>query len=141
MSTFYGGEQFVQLAKVTGTVSRNNSQVGLIYTIPTGFYGKIKFAYVGYDFNDSQYYGNATPANVWLSPPEAGTAFGGTYFNSRITITDSNQTYNLQKQLYAPRGTFYDTYCQEGSNFTIVGETGSQTVYRYELDIELYKIP
>ena len=47
MATFFQNEQLSQVLTVTGTATMSAGQFLTLYTVPTGYYGILKFAYCG----------------------------------------------------------------------------------------------
>ena len=158
MSTFYGGEQLSQVVRLEGSLSDvDNGDNVLLYTIPTGFYGLLKFAFLGN--NDSQYPGNSTACAIVIVGKDVNIAGSGETnlfetLASGLYVGDAGETYLAHKAAYKPTtgpaasnptesvvGN-YNKYLQEGDKFyirTILSFSNQNP--RYEIELHLFKKP
>jgi hypothetical protein len=152
MATFYQGDQLVQVVSIDGTYNDLDfGEYPVIYTVPTGYYGLLKFAHVG---SLTNYPTGTAGANIWLVskygaiPNNTGGALGVAgnynYLKSKL-LYKPNISVNLNnsddEDTYPNQITFYDYYLRSGDRFYLaVFFTGNQNV-RYELEIHLYKKP
>jgi len=152
MATFYQGDQLVQVVSIDSTY--NDLDLGeypVIYTVPTGYYGLLKFAHVG---GQSNYPESSAGANMYLvskygAIPNStggalGVAGGYTYVKSKLLYKPNivvNLNTNDDEETYPNQITFYDHYLRSGDRFYLAAfSIGNQNV-RYELEIHLYKKP
>jgi hypothetical protein len=152
MATFYQGDQLVQVVSIDGTYSDLDlGEYPVIYTVPTGYYGLLKFAHIG---SQTNYPNSNTSSYIYLIskhgaiPNSNGGALNVagnyTYLKSRL-LYKPNVVVNLGNdddgETYPNQLTFYDYYLRSGDRFYITAFfLGNQNV-RYELEIHLYKKP
>jgi len=153
MSTFYGGEQLTQIVEVEGTfLDLDSFETPVVYTVPTGFYGRLKFAFIGqYSTSVPDSYYNGYPGFNFIAFAPRGVTISNsnTYLPSARVLMPSG-TYREVKKALGPTSlkatdgddasSFYNMYLEEGSRFFLTSTTVNSNV-RYELHIELYKKP
>jgi len=149
MATFFQGAQLSQVLKIIGTnTDLDPGEYPIIYTVPSGFYGLIKFAYIG--SNDINYLQpGGTSASIYVndstspSSPTLGIVVAVGNYGWRDqklayirNITYSEGTFNVNND---SKG-IYDMYLDEGDKFQLFSASSNQNV-KYELHIHLYKKP
>lgn len=149
MATFFQGEQLAQVVSITGTnTDLDVGEYPVIYTVPTGYYAFLKFAYMG--TNNAFYYTSAVNAEIRLTT--AGiTPTGGA--SDTIKIANGVFAYSQQKLGYRNGFTFdlndystdnalglYDFFLEEGDKFFLRALNNNQNV-KYEVKLFLYKKP
>lgn len=150
MATFYQGEQLVQVVSIDSTYNDLDSgEYPVIYTVPTGYYGFLKFAHIGslssYPSSSVDAYMNL--ASKWGTVTSASilTVAGGTssyvaqrkYYKPNIVI---NLNSSNDEDTYPNNQALYDYYLMSGDRFYLYTLFSNQNV-RYELEIHLYKKP
>ena len=161
MATFFGGEQLSQVLSLTNLINDvDQGEKFLIYTIPTGYYGFLKFAYCGR--NDANYPSGVFAGSVILHfgkevNPD-GTQGEGSCFTIVASEGDSGGTslepYAYHKYAYRPSvsvgadpsgfliGGNYDLYLESESKFYLQSATlTNNNSIKWELEIHLYKKP
>lgn len=153
MATFYGGEQLSQVVRVEGTQADVDAgERFLIYTVPTGYYGLLKFAFVGLDYQN--YPSGTTLVSMFIYGKEVNPA-NPQEVSNRIKIAKGNQTsitgyvYLDHRAIYRPNGSVvsdiygnYDFYLQSGDKFYIeIDIAANNQDVKYELELHLYKKP
>ena len=159
MSTFFGGEQLSQIIKIDGTnTDLDANEYPVIYTIPTGFYGLLKFAYIGNNaFGRGTYLSGQGNARMFVIDDGSDQTDasernnGATYISGELS--GSTGTYNQTRRQYAPNqphtytgsgGDFvaglHNLYLTEGDKIITSSGVNNNNV-RYELEIHLYKRP
>jgi hypothetical protein len=156
MSTFFGGEQFVEAVNLVGTQSdMDANEYFLIYTIPAGHYGLLKFAYISRNDNNDVYLIGDQDLNMFYMPSSANVndvterVFSQVFVHGAsgdIQVNYANQRANFIKKDYqqgagtTPAEGMTDTYLQAGDKFYI-NATATNVLGKYELVIHLYKLP
>lgn len=152
MATFYQGDQLVQVVSIDSTYNDLDFQeYPVIYTVPTGYYGLLKFAHVG---SQTNYPVGSANASIWLvskygaipSGTGGGLSVAGNYSylkskllykpNVVVNLNDSND-----EETYPNQQTFYDYYLRSGDRFYLTAFFVNNQNVRYELEIHLYKKP
>lgn len=162
MATFYGGEQLSQVVRLEGTVS--DLDIGeniLIYTVPTGFYGLLKFAFIGN--NTVNYPSDAALSQIVVVSKDVNIN-SGQESQCRICVADGSsaggviETFTYHKLIYRPSVSVtkteagaqdisdpsgcYDLYLQSGDKFYARNNTIVNNLnVRYEIEFHLYKKP
>lgn len=152
MATFYQGDQLVQVVSIDGTYSDLDfGEYPVIYTVPTGYYGLLKFAHIGSQTNypssnaSSYIYLTSKHGAIPNSNIGALTVAGNyTYAESRLLYKPNivvNLNSNDDEETYPNQITFYDYYLRSGDRFYITALFANNQNVRYELEIHLYKKP
>lgn len=147
MATFYGGEQLSQVVRVVGVnTDLDNGEHPVIYTIPTGFYGLMKFAYIGE--NNTNDYGRSQQvnANILLS---ISTVTNPSITSSSMSFASGSYSIEQHKVHYDPVSLgdlagvvgYTNFYLDEGDQFFLSSGASSNQNVKYELTIFLYKKP
>lgn len=152
MSTFYGGEQLVQVVQVSGTnTDLDIGEYPVIYTIPSGHYGILKFAHIG--FNNSGYLWTNVSATIELAPSDANLADNNDRVFASVRLCNGLVDYAETKLGYRPNTVrdssnynvndgvgLYNLYLEEGDKLYLAAQTNNQNC-KYEAKIHLYKKP
>jgi hypothetical protein len=170
MATYYGGETLfdvVHTAATTATLGENIFST--IYTVPTGYYALIKFAYIERSDASPNGEDGTKEAQIVLMGDDCGaTSPTGSVGYIPLTIDDTasigvsgstgyrahkiwySQNYTGGKLFTGAAGdvskvyTPFNTYASQGDIIRIATSStiaGNSTAFRYVLDYHLFKSP
>jgi len=146
MATFYGGEQLSQNVTLTGTFTTNFTQITTVYVIPTGFYGLLKWVYIGR--NDSSFWGNSSNCSGYIVPKNLPNT-GNEISNHAQSVSSQTDVYSLQRLYFRKNdpspsgnspGDLLDRYLQAGDRIVFLNN-GSGNNVRWEIELHLFKNP
>lgn len=134
MATFYGGEQLVEKGYVVQTFNNVSSgDVFTLYTVPSGHYLVLDFAWAGNVLNFPTFYGNSNANfNIRLEHPDITLGAVGLFANVKDLSLDYMDSYI--QYLYK------DIIVDEGFKFTTFA-SGIVVGIRAEIRFRLYKKP
>ena len=152
MSTFYGGEQLVQVVTIDAVdTDFDFNELKTIYTIPTGHYGILKYFFVA--TNNSSYPNSGGTFDAVIL--HKNITLNTTTFNTGYFIYNTGRSHADQRKIYTDRITEivnsgsefppdlylpYNFYMKEGDRVIMRSFLNNQNT-RYELELHLYKKP
>jgi len=147
MSTFYGGEQLSQVVSLSGTTTSVAGRVLTVYTVPVGFYGILKFFYVG--LNTSVYLSASSNTNSYVINPSQ-TMNESSVSNQGYLIKSLTEDWRQSKKNFTPNSAtsstaqdargVYDLYLSSGDRI-VNTELNNSLSLRWEGELHLFKKP
>ncbi len=169
MATYYGGETLYDVVHTVATTATLGENVAsTIYTVPTGYYALIKFAYIERSDESPNGANGTTEAAIVLVGDDCGNSiFTGLPFGVNLTLQRQNNGvfnysagYSTHKRWYSNYngGTLYQgvsaVVTEEYSPFnmyagpgdiiqiqTSASISGNSSAFRYVLDYHIFKQP
>ncbi len=139
MSTFYGGEQLAQVVNFDTTIFINQNTNTVIYTVPSGFYGELKFIF--------SCLANVFPDGAWdinksLTIYDATAPISSNQQSVvSVDIQNPNEGFKAAKLNYTQGGLMYNYYMREGDRIVFYKAVAENGNYRFRGTIHLYKLP
>lgn len=164
MATYYGGETLYDVISTETTVSVDEETVSLIYTVPSGYYALVKFAYI--ERTNNPYNGKAETTNALFSLATCGngntaTLANGSFLNITLNSVLSgfffvSQGWEEHKKWYSPNvnlssfqsGNYsyspLNHYMKAGDTIRVLRQNdgqGSNLSLRAVYELHLFKAP
>ena len=137
MSTFYGGEQISQVVSISGTTTTSAQRVITLYTVPAGFYGVLKWFYMGR--NDYQYLAGGNSFSQSYAVSASQSLSYNLIPNQGLLLCDGD-AWKTQKIKFNAAGALKDLYLTPGDKIVSTEGAGGQPV-KWEGELHLYKKP
>ena len=148
MSTFYGGEQISQVVSVSGSTTTVAGRVLTLYTVPTGFYGVLKWIYNGR--NTATYTSGGSNTDIYIIDANLSPLNSSNVPNLSYKVKDQLDSWFLQKKNFSPNQPtsaagndstgLFNTYLSSGDRVVAVEFVSGQPV-RWEGELHLFKKP
>jgi len=153
MATYYGGETLYDVIHTVTTVSTTEESQTTIYTVPTGYYALLKFAYLERDDNPINGAADSWPAFFSCFITVVGDDSSANFASGDyLVVSMAQQSWSTHKKWYSPNPDLaslsqdfspYNLFLSQGDIIKIRrGDSTYGTVnMRYVLDLHLFKSP
>jgi hypothetical protein len=150
MATFYGGEQYVdqQIIIFQGSLT-NIDPDRLVYTVPTGFYARIRRCTLDWDLPGSQVHNifhrangvvNSTATQTYRDKILVHSSLDGNGFETPDPGQPNWSTFT-QIELFQPFGNLHDYFLPEGDQILHDYPTSATGQVLYKIILDVYKAP
>lgn len=137
MSTFYGGEQISQVVSVSGSTTTVAGRVLILYTVPVGFYGVLKWFYMGR--NDANYLsGGNSFSGSWVVSASQDLSYN-LIQNEGFNLCSNTIIWREQKERFQV-DTLRNVYLAPGDRIVNLEQVSNQPV-KWEGELHLFKKP
>jgi hypothetical protein len=149
MATFFGGEELVEQKIILFDGSLTNiEQERLVYTVPTGFYARIRRCTLDWNINVTGHrlfhrangvINSATPLTSYADEELVRASVNGT----GLAAIDANPFWGMPEQirLFQPFGSSFNYFLPEGDQIRHDYPTTLTGQVRYKIILDVYKAP
>lgn len=150
MATFYGGEQFVEQKIIIFQGSLTNIDPDrLVYTVPTGFYARIRRITLDYNLFGSVIHNIYHRANGVINSTAPQTYADNILVHSSLDGAGNatpdpgqfNWSTSTQIELFQPFGNLFDYFLPEGDQILHDYPTNATGQVLYKIILDVYKAP